>query len=162
MPNGIPHLCRRRRPSGLAISISVPNTCFLGVLREESCAFGPMLRERGLTLRDAARVRIDEAAQESAKNIRFIGQGIGSGAARNLGTHIRLIEVGSSEPLLTHYASESLPRIGEMIAIHEEGKAGRRYRIKDIVWNIRHGESGPHMADVELRIVAEDSNGGDL
>jgi hypothetical protein len=133
----------------------------LGILREESCLSARLLRERGLTL-ETARVRIDEAAQESGKNIRFIGQGIGSVAARNLGTHIRLIEVGSSEPLLTHYASEWLPRIGEMIAIHEEGKAGRRYRIKDIVWNIRHGESGPHMADVELRIVAEGSNEGDL
>ncbi len=127
----------------------------LGILREESCLSARLLRDRGVTIQ-GTRVRVAEAAKEAESGA---SRGIGlRETARNLGTHIRLIEVGSSEPLLTHYASESLPRIGEMIAIHEEGKAGRRYRIKDIVWNIRHGENGPHMADVELRIVAEDSN----
>ncbi len=129
----------------------------MGILREESCLSARLLRERGLTI-EGARVQIAEAAQESAKNVRFIGQGIGSGTGRHPGTHIHLIEVGSAEPLLTHYTQGSLPRIGEMIAIHEDGKDSRQYRIKDVVWNIRHGDSGPRMSDVELRIVAEDSN----
>lgn len=131
----------------------------LGILREESCFSARLLRERGLTI-ETARVRIHEAAQESARNVRFIGPGIGSGTGRNPGTHIHLIEVGSSEALLTHYTHASLPRIGETIAIHNGGKASRRYRVKDVVWSIRHGESGPHMADVEIRIVAEDSKEG--
>ena len=131
----------------------------LGILREESCLSARLLRERGLTI-EGTRVAVVEAAKgaEADATQRFDFRG----TARNLGKHIRLIEVGSSEPLLTHYASEPLPRIGETIAIHEEGQASRRYRIKDVVWNISHGESGPHMADVELRIVAEDSNGADL
>ena len=129
----------------------------LGILREEKCLSVRLLREHGVTLK-GARVQVAEATKDAELGA---SQGSGSrGAARSSGTHIHLIEVESSEPLLTCYTQASLPQIGEMIAIHAEGKACRRYRVKDVVWNIRHGDSGPHMADVELRIAAEDSNEG--
>jgi hypothetical protein len=129
----------------------------LGVLREEGCLSARLLRERGLTI-ERARAQISESAQESAKNIRFVGQGIGSrGAARNPGTQVRVVQVGSSEPLLAHPSVSAVPLIGEAIVIREEGHSDRRYRVKDVVWNLGREDNTSWLADVEVQVVEENS-----
>jgi hypothetical protein len=133
----------------------------LGILRQESCLSARLLRERGLTIQ-GARVQIAEAVQESAAHVRVVSQGIGSGAARRSpGTPVRLVEVGSSEPLLVYHGSSSVPLIGEEIRIREDGQAERRYRVKDVVWNFDRSDNASRLADVEVRIAAEDFNGTD-
>ncbi len=130
----------------------------LGILREESCLSARLLRERGLTI-EGARAQIAEAAQESAAHVRVVSQGVGSGTARrNPGTPVRLVELGSSEPLLVYHGSSSVPLIGEGISIREDGQADRRYRVKDVVWNLRRSDDGSHLTGVEVQIVEEDSN----
>jgi hypothetical protein len=128
----------------------------LGILREESCLSARLLRERGVTI-EGTRVRIHEAAQESAGNVSVVSQGIGSrGTVRNPGVPVRVVKVGSSESLLV-YLGSSMPLVGEGIIVREDGQADRRYRVKDVVWNLRRNDDASHLAGVEVRVVEEDS-----
>lgn len=130
----------------------------LGILREEKCLSARLLRERGLTI-ERARVQIAEAAQESAVQARSASQGIGSrGAMGYPVTSVRIVEVGSSEPLLICESSPRVPLIGERIVIRKDGQADRQYRVKDVVWHFLGEENASRQADVEVSVAEEVSN----
>ena len=131
----------------------------LGMLREKDCLAARLLNERGLQL-EATRIQIAADAKES-----LAGGGIGSGVAgatrRNL-HGFRIVDQDTSELLLILQESAT-PRVGDSILISEEGSPGRRYRVRDVLWEFVRVDGVHRLCDVVVKVAKDDAvSGGSL
>jgi ATP-dependent Clp protease ATP-binding subunit ClpC len=104
----------------------------LGILREDTCFAARLLGERGLQL-SQARVLLRTVERPVEKRS---GIGSGSGAPGILTPHVRFVEAGSLEPVLTHQGLQWIPRIGDTVVIRDRAGADLSYRVQDVVWRL--------------------------
>jgi ATP-dependent Clp protease ATP-binding subunit ClpC len=104
----------------------------LGILREDTCFAARLLGERGLQL-NQARVLLRTVERPVEKRS---GIGSGSGAPGILTPHVRFVEAGSLEPVLTHQDLQLIPRIGDTVFIRDRAGADLSYRVRDVVWRL--------------------------
>jgi len=173
----------RREPTSTSVDLPLTNECkrilaysaeeaerlghkhigtehlLLGMLREKDCLAARLLNERGLQL-EATRIQIAADAKES-----LAGGGIGSGVAgatrRNL-HGFRIVDQDTSELLLILQESAT-PRVGDSILISEEGSPGRRYRVRDVLWEFVRVDGVHRLCDVVVKVAKDDAvSGGSL
>jgi hypothetical protein len=123
----------------------------LGILREQDSTAASVLRNQGLNL-EPLRIAIADAAQKSGA----LGCGIGAGSTRfERRPGIGLIQANPTEFLLVQHNRSMMPRIGEVISIHDEGFEPWTYRIQDIVWQYERSEGVAQLETVKLIVERE-------
>jgi ATP-dependent Clp protease ATP-binding subunit ClpC len=163
----------RREPTSTSVDLTLSNECkrilayaaeeaqrlahehigtehlMLGILREKDCFAARLLHGRGMNLETARRAVEADARLEGGTS----ASGIGSGMVprRNL-RGFRIVDVETSETLLTSADSASVPRIGESILIVREENTKELFRVRDVVWEftVDNGVSQPGQLVVKV------------
>lgn len=120
---------------------------FLGLLREPETFAAKRVKERGMTL-EQIRGSIAEDSSGHEPN---------EGSQRRplpSALQIRLMDETGAQVAFLPWIGRP-PAIGEGIAITDEKSGEAQYRVLDIIWSIRTGEAGSHLAEVVLKVRKE-------
>lgn len=122
----------------------------LGILRESGCFAAQLLGERGVQL-ERARLQVAEYAKTEPSDT-----GVPPPPVKRHFRAFRVVERGSSQPLLICQDLGWAPSTGELVHIREDGGEIQSYRVQDVVWEFTRGEGGPLLTDLQVRVVKED------
>jgi ATP-dependent Clp protease ATP-binding subunit ClpA len=123
----------------------------LGMLREDACFAARLLVDRGLQL-DQARILLRSSERPVEKRSAI---GTGSGAPGVLTPHVRFVEAGSLEPVLTHRGGQLIPRIGDTVVIRDQTGADSSYRVQNVVWRLEPDARVFGQPYVDIDVVVE-------
>jgi hypothetical protein len=126
----------------------------LGILREPGCMAARLLGERGVQL-DRARLQVAENAATWPSDT-GVPPAPPPPVRRNF-KGFRIVEQGSSEPLLTCQDLGWAPTIGEAVLLREDGGSAQAYRVKDVIWDFSRTEASPLLTNLEVRVMKEDA-----
>jgi ATP-dependent Clp protease ATP-binding subunit ClpC len=122
----------------------------LGILREKECLAARILTERGVEEFTARMlIFVSEKESESGEETAGVAR---SAYQRRSRIGIGLVELNSSEFMLTYQNSSLVPRIGETIHVKEEGNEDRTYTIEEIVWEFNREFGVSSLETVKLRV----------
>lgn len=126
----------------------------LGILREEECLGARILRERGVQLKKA-RSLIAAAKDELLATSGAEVSEKAKEAATNLAVAIQIVDVDSSETMLTYKGISLIPRIGESVVIRDEQGVAQSLRVQDVAWEFDSIYGFSALKGVNVRVVKD-------